>query len=408
MSTLTSTFNGSVANADFQTRMETLKQLANMTGIRLPATIIPEGESLIPYGEERKRALQDEIAALPSVHDAAELLRAVRTEQRPVDTAIAINDIRMRPADAGLYGRNCDPNKRALGYTPVAFAQAAQFLKPSSVTGGFAPTLLSLPPTIRAEAFNYFAESANTGDRKAVLRSALLPQMQSGALTLRRSIQAVVSERYSAVEDHDLVADLSNALPDGAKCRFTQSESRSDLEVLWPAMARQLKVGDIALIGIQATNSQTKQCSIRLVPKVLRVLCLNFTTAWGEGAEEEISIVHMGEARYKFQRAIRRVLDVVEPFVLAFGDAYQDRMPATKTRGELIESTVKRFELPGKFGDTVAAAWDMDGVNSAGNTRAGLVNAITRAAQGLSMDKAATVEGAAGRIIAQGWGALGL
>ena len=408
MSTLTNTVSGSVATASFAERMETLKQLASMTGIRLPATIIPEGESLIPYGVERQRALQDEIAALPSVQDAAELLRAVRTEQRPIDTAITINDLRMRPADAGLHGRNCDPNKRALGYTPVAFAQAAQFMKPSSVTGGFAPTLLALPPAIRAEAFNYFAESANTGDRKAVLRSALLPQYQSGALTLRRSIQAVVSERYSVVEDHDLVHDLSTALPDGAKCRFTQSESRSDLEVLWPAMARELKVGDIALIGIQATNSQTKQCSIRLVPKVLRVLCLNFTTAWGEGAEEEISIVHMGEARYKFQRAIRRVLDVVEPFIIAFGDAYQDRMPEAKTRGQLIEAAVRRFELPARFGDTVAQSWDMDGANSAGNTRAGLVNAITRAAQGLPMDKAATVEGAAGRIVKQGWSALGL
>ena len=150
MSTLTNTVSGSVATASFAERMETLKQLASMTGIRLPATIIPEGESLIPYGVERQRALQDEIAALPSVQDAAELLRAVRTEQRPIDTAITINDLRMRPADAGLHGRNCDPNKRALGYTPVAFAQAAQFMKPSSVTGGFAPTLLALPPVIYA------------------------------------------------------------------------------------------------------------------------------------------------------------------------------------------------------------------------------------------------------------------
>ena len=138
------------------------------------------------------------------------------------------------------------------------------------------------------------------------------------------------------------------------------------------------------------------------------MLCLNFTTAWGEGAEEEISIVHMGEARYKFQRAIRRVLDVVEPFIIAFGDAYQDRMPESKTRGQLIEAAVRRFELPARFGDTVAQSWDMDGANSAGNTRAGLVNAITRAAQGLPMDKAATVEGAAGRIVKQGWSALGL
>ena len=406
MTTLDAMNTGSVTGASFAERMETLKQLAHVTGIRLPATIIPEGESLIPYGVDRQRALADEIAALPSVADAAAILKAVRQEQRPVDTLIPVNEVRMRATDGGLHGLNCDPNKRALGYTPVAFTQAASFIKPGSVNGGFAQTLLALPPSLRADAFNWFSESANNGDRNVVLRSALVPQYKAGALELRRSLQAVVSERYSVVEDHDMVADLGAALPDGAKCRFTQTESRSDLEILWPAMARQLKVGDIALIGIQATNSQTKQCSIKLTPKVLRVLCLNFTTAWGAGAEEEVSIIHTGEARYKFQRAIRRILDVVEPFILAFGDAYADPLPTSKTRGQLIEKAVKRFELPSKFGDTVAAAWDVDGAMSAGNTRAGLVNAITRAAQGLDMAKAATVEAAAGRIIHQGWDAL--
>ena len=406
MSDMTQTLSGSVTGATFTERMETLKQLASMTGIRLPQTIIPEGESLIPYGVDRQRALADEIAALPSVADAAAILRAVRQEQKPVDTMIPVNEVRMRPGDGGLHGVRCDPAKRALGYTPVAFTQAASFIKPGSVSAGFAQTLLALPPALRADAFNYFSESANNGDRNVVLRSALVPQYRAGALELRRSLQAVVSERYSVVEDHDLVADLGSALPDGAKCRFTQTESRSDLEILWPAMRRELKVGDIALIGVTATNSQTKQCSIRLTPKVLRVLCLNFTTAWGQGAEEEVSIIHTGEARYKFQKAIRRILDVVEPFIVAFGDAYQDPLPTSKTRGQLIESAVKRFELPAKFGDTVAASWDIDGTMSAGNTRAGLVNAITRAAQGLDMAKAATVEAAAGRIIHQGWDAL--
>ena len=406
MSDMTQTLSGSVTGATFTERMETLKQLASMTGIRLPQTIIPEGESLIPYGVDRQRALADEIAALPSVSDAAAILRAVRAEQKPIDTMITVNEVRMRATDGGLHGLNCDPNKRALGYTPVAFSQAASFIKPGSVSGGFAQTLLALPPSLRADAFNYFSESASNAERNVVLRSALVPQYRAGALELRRSLQAVVSERYSVVEDHDMIADLSTALPDGAKCRFTQTESRSDLEILWPAMSRELKVGDIALIGIQATNSQTKQCSIRLVPKVLRVLCLNFTTAWGEGAEEEISITHVGEARYKFQRAIRRVLDVVEPFIVAFSDAYQDNLPGKFTRGEMIAKTVKRFELSPKFGETVAASWDMDGTASAGNTRAGLVNAFTRAAQALPMDKAATVEAAAGRIISQGWGAI--
>ena len=50
MSDMTQPLSGSVTGATFTERMETLKQLASMTGIRLPQTIIPEGESLIPYG----------------------------------------------------------------------------------------------------------------------------------------------------------------------------------------------------------------------------------------------------------------------------------------------------------------------------------------------------------------------
>jgi hypothetical protein len=201
-----------------------------------------------------------------------------------------------------------------------------------------------------------------------------------------------------------LLDDLNAALPDGARCRYTQTESRSDVEILWPAMTRELKVGDIALIGLHVSNSQTRQGAIRIVPKVLRVLCLNFTTAWGESADAEVSIIHLGEARKKFAEAMRNAIAVVEPFVIAFGDAYQTALPAfAATRGEAIQKAVKKFELPAKFGDTVAASWDMDGSRGAGDTLAGLVNAMTRAAQELPIDRAGAIEQGAGRLIRNGW-----
>lgn len=56
---------------------------------------------------------------------------------------------------------------------------------------------------------------------------------------------------------------------------------------------------------------------------------------------------------------------------------------------------------------TVAASkWDADGVKGAGDTRAGLVNALTRASKELVYANAAPVEAAAGRIISEGWAAL--
>lgn len=391
-------------NLHFVERMRVLKQISNVTGIRLPETIIPEGESLIPYGVERQRALKEEIYSLPTLAEAASALRDIRAEQYPKDTKVPVQRIRMNPVNGGVFGLGYEPVP-ALGYSGTGFGQLASFMKPATVTSGFAPTLLALPPAIRAEAFNHFA-STQTREKEVVLRSIKAPAYQNGAVILKRSMTAVVSERYSAVEDHDIVADINAVLPDGARARYTQSESRSDLEILWPAMTRELKVGDIALIGLQVTNSQTKANAITLTPKILRVLCLNFTTAWGEG-ETEVVIRHIGEARQKFAAALKKAIDAVAPFVLAFGDAYANRFPAAlPTRGEVIGKFIKAYDLSEKFGPQVAAAWDADGAMSAGDTLAGLSNAVTRAAQTLTLEGSEAYERAAGRVIVEGWNAL--
>jgi Domain of unknown function (DUF932) len=404
MSTIADPIVPSFAHASFADRMSVLKQLATATGIRLPATIIPEGESLIPYGEERKRQLQEDIYSLPTLEQAFETLRDIRTEQAPMDVKVPLQRVRMNRDNAGLYGVGSE-DKPTLAYSGTAFSQVAGFVKPASVSSGFAPTLLALPPAIRADAFNEFA-SRSVESRDVVLRTTKAPIRTERGLVLRRSIGAVVSERYSAVEDHELVRDLGYSLPAGARCRYTQTESRSDLEILWPAMSRELKVGDIALVAIQITNSQTKQASIRLTPKVLRVLCLNFTTAWGEGNDVDVSVRHVGEARAKFARAIRDCIAVVEPFVHAFGDAYRNPFPSNLVRGEVIRKFIAANKLPEALGERMADCWDADGAMGAGNTLAGLANAATRASQQYALTQAESVESAAGRMIRQGWGAI--
>lgn len=394
----------SMTDASFQERMSVLKQLSKRAGIRLPSTIIPEGESLIPYGEERQRALRDEIYSLPSVAEVADELAAIRREQAPKDVPVSLQSIIMSPENGGLYGKGNDSEK-ALGYTEVAFAQATQFIKPASMRGGIAGTLLALPPHLRAEAFNYFATHAPEG-KDVVLRTIMAPQRQHDEVVLRRTLSAVVSERYSAVEDHDLALDINAALPAGARARYTQTEGRSDLEIIWPAMSRQLKVGDIALVSLGVVNSQVKMFTIELIPRLLRVLCLNFTTAFSQGGEFEVNIRHMGDARKKFQAAVLKALKVIEPFVQAFGDAYQNKLPVV--RGEVIEKAIKKFALPSKSGELIAGSWDADGDKSAGDTLAGMANAMTRASQQMPIEKAEAFEAAAGKLIRNGWEELGL
>src|ERR1041385_1085342 len=94
----------SSTSADFQNRMSVLKQIAQKTGVRLPATIIPEGESLIPYGEDRKRALSEDIGALPSITEASTFIREMREEQKPVDAVVPLQGASASPRFRFLFG----------------------------------------------------------------------------------------------------------------------------------------------------------------------------------------------------------------------------------------------------------------------------------------------------------------
>src|ERR1700688_2482631 len=164
----------SATGADFETRMQVLKQLADVTGIRLPSTILPEGTSLVPFGEERKRALKEEIYSLPTIAEASSIIRGVRQEQQPMDVQVPLQAMRMERTRGGIYGPGLDP-KMSLGYTGTAFNQATNEIKPQSVKVGFGATLAALPNEIRADAFNYFAES-NPQRKNVVLRTIMAPQ----------------------------------------------------------------------------------------------------------------------------------------------------------------------------------------------------------------------------------------
>jgi len=395
-----------VGTLDFETRSTVLKALCNAAGIRLPDTRVPEGESLLPSGEENQRKLGADVKALPDLADTLTALRARVSAEKPKDVTVPIQRVRMDYHRAGLLGDGQEASK-SIGYTKAGFGHVLSFVKPQSVRSGFGDTLLALPPKIRADAFNYFAETSHRPDvDQVVLRTHLAGVNYANP---RRIIRAVTSDKYSAVDDLDVADAIQASIPKGAKLRLTRADDRTDFEVIWPALERQLKVGDIALISLRVVNSETKASAIKVMPQLLRVLCYNFTTAWSDGADEEISIRHIGEAKVKLAKAFERALSVVEPFVKAFGDAYAKDFPAfAPTRGELLARLAKKFMgiLPSETVDLTGQLWDADGEKSAGNTLAGLVNAVTRASQMLNMEKSQSVEKVAGKLIANGWAAL--
>jgi hypothetical protein len=390
-----------VGNLPADERARVLKAMANAHGIRLPETRVPEGESLLPVGEENKRALQGEVNALPSVGDGLAALRARIASEAAIDRVVPIQRMRMEGTRGGLYAT--DPAK-SLAYTPRGFGHAIDAIKPSHLgSGAVGGTLLALPTGLRAEVFNHFAQSTRGDGSNAVIRTIVDPR--SG----RRVLRAVTSEKHSleSGDDRALVDAIERAIPDGAKLRVTRTMDRTDLELIWPAMDREIRVGDVALIALSISNSETKAGAIKVAPKLLRVLCYNFTTAYSDGVDEEISLRHVGDLRLKLGPAIRRALAVVDPFVRAFGDAYKTALPDfAPTRGEVLERIGKVYELPSAVLDAAGQLWDRDGERSAGDTLAGVVNAMTRASQDQTMAKASETERAAGRLTVQGWAGL--
>jgi hypothetical protein len=400
----------SVVNMPVQDRMKVLKTLADVSGLRLPTTILPEGHAFWDVGEENKRRLQAKVDNLPWLADALTGLEARITQEDPKDVAgVQTSLIRMSPQRAGLYAEGKNPDN-ALGYTHSGFSHIAQFIKPNDIRWGFTENMLALAKrdkALAAQVFNTYATRVASKDN-VTLRTMLEPV--SGV----RVIRAVTSSKHSLETGDDLAVSnvLRKHIMGGAlakaKARITRELDHSYFECIWPAMERQLVVGDIALIGVRISNSETKAGSLRVEAFVLRVLCANFATAYSEDmSAESLGIKHVGDLRTKLPMAFTRALERVIPFVEAFSDAYQNPLPAfAPTYGEVLSRVSKRYNLPESTINLASQLWDADGERSAGLTLAGLVNSLTRASQEESMEQAAVTERVAGELTVKGWDSL--
>jgi hypothetical protein len=396
----TSTYMG---EADFAARNAELHKLAKATGLRLPQTILPEGHALWEIGEANKRKLAHSVDGLPDLATALVGLDArIKAEDAQDIEGVAVKGLRMDPRTGGLAG----VGPTSLNYTKNGFEHVAHFVKPSGLRS-FAENMLALPNELRAQVFNYHASNADSDDR-ATLRTILEPS------TGRRVVRAVTSKRHSLVTGDD-TAIMHHLAPYGnipehlraAKARITRELDRSEFELIWPAMDRQLVVGDIALMGVRITNSETKAGSLRVEAFLLRVLCANFTTAESDDINaDEISLRHVGDLGRKLSEAFARAQARVEPFVRRFADAYKVALP--KPRAEVLAQVSKALSLPADTMDLAAQLWDADGARSAGDTLAGLANALTRASQEAPTAVASDIERAAGKLIAQGFKVAGL
>jgi hypothetical protein len=309
---------------------------------------------------------------------------------------VAIRDVRMNPETGGMYALGKNP-KDALGFTRRALGQALSlFNAPRNAVG----VLDALPKYERALAFNALADKAPRDlTEKLVARTAVL----SG----RRFVRAIVSDKHSLEAGDDLhvlnvLREVLEATP--AKVRFYRSLTFTAFEVVLTGTAADVKVGDTVLAKVNIWNSEVGTRSGSAEGGLHRLVCLNGMTVPVEGGTRD-AWRHVGDVRARVRAAITAASARNAGFLQDFRGAHTDVLPAG-TRADTLERVVRRLELPARVGTLANELWDADGAASAGDTRAGLVNALTRAAQSLPMDEASIVETAAGKLVTQGWGAL--
>lgn len=395
----TADMRGLLANADVPTRMAFYHRASKLAGLSEP-DLLPgryEGDALIPIGQEKLRALRAAVDAMPWAVDAHQGVTQVELIEDAKDIGFKAQHMRLSDVDGGLIPEPGTPARR------IEWGAWRDSLSYMGAPTGAPHTLAALPLTLRAAAFNHFAQnSTRVAD---VVGRTYCPQ---GG---RRAIRSMVTPRYAPVPDSIITQAIASEFPRDAKIQVTRSNGVTHFEIIFPMMNREIRVGDILTGRVLVTNSQGKETSLDIEAGVLRAICYNLTTAYAQD-KDAFSMRHVGNGADMLRRAraaLRMKYGQILPFVMAFGDSYKDALPNTMgTRGEVLGRVGKVFkgEVSPDVLTLAGQLWDVDGVMSAGDTRGGLVNALTKASQSLPYSTATKVEAVAGRIVSEGWAAL--
>jgi hypothetical protein len=354
-----------------------------------------------PTGVESSKVLRRYTNQLRGVGEVVAALRQQVAREQPRDYPCAVGKIRMNPITGGLYcdGKNPD---NALAVTHSALQQACSFL---NVPRNACANLEYVTPGTRAAMLYDFVRKA---EREAAAPLVLRTMVDSSG---RRFIRAVVTETHSQETGDDLIiADaIESLIRDGeieanARARWTRSLTRSDVEIILPSQSWEMRVGDIVFAKVHARNSETKHFGFQADGGLHRLCCLNGNTRADESST--VSVRHVGELVARIRRAIQVAGAHLEEFAQSFKAAYSVQLP--QPRAEMLKVVGTKLELPESTLSLAAQMWDADGDLSAGNTVAGLVNALTRASQNETYENAALIEGAAGELITHGLTVLGL
>jgi hypothetical protein len=330
----------------------------------------------------------------PPLNQALDGLVARIERENPVDHRVSLTSMSMLPngklsaGSAGLI-----PTKKAL----------SDLLGFMEVPKNALACLLSLRPEARSVAMVDWLHQQRSDDFKktVVARTSVA---QNGA----RFIRAFVSTSHSAEYGDDLAAvtalrNVFEGRMSEVKARVARTLDRTDIEVLVPSASGFVKKGDAVIARVHITNSEVRSSGFEAHGGLLRLVCTNGMTREAEGTTHRI--VHRGDLRWRMKAAIEGSYTVVAPLIESLTLA--GREPLALPRGDIISklehaTKANKVAVPASVWEALLHVWDLDGELSAGDTVAGLANALTRAAQQYSYDEASRIEAFAGDLVTLG------
>ena len=321
-------------------------------------------------------------AKLPSLTDQMNALRAQLADERPLDHEHKLSKFQMH--EDGTVG--------VTTRTPVTLNALGDLLGFIDAPRGALATISTLSPAARAVAFNDLkAQHAAKDDRLVRFRT-----IQKGN---QRLVRAVTSDKHSGAHGDDGVVLQALAMLGNygnPTARIVRTFERTDIEVFFPGLKTEVKVNDVSYAKLHIVNSEVRKASFDAGFGLFRLVCTNGMTRSAEGVTTTVR--HMGDISFKVRAAIEGAFAGAEEFFLQWQEA-QD-VALSGTRSDVLERLEKRLKaLPSGLWKEAAILWDADGELGAGDTVAGLVNAMTRASQAYDYATAAAIEREAGRIV---------
>lgn len=337
----------------------------------------------------------------PRMADALTKWQGMCENLKAEDKEVKLRSIFMNTTTGGLF--NVDkwdrkkPMPNGIMPTKTALGHLVSFIKEADVPSSFVDNLLDDEPQIRSA--RLLRKLAKTPDRAVIMRT-VIADILAGTYVVR----AVASEKHSQGNGDDLaiieqLRKIQHKVPT-AVMRVVKQWDNTHVEVVIPNLVKEVKPGVIIQSRINIENSETKGGSYEASVGTLNLRCINGMTS--SGANSTVSVKHMGDIRTKMRAAMTTVIDLAEVYLEEYSNAYRVELP--RPRAEVIDMAVKRLKLPDpkNIGTKLAALWDIDGEHGAGDTVAGLANAMTRYAQQLPVEKATVLEALAGKVVADG------